>query len=108
MALAVQSVATDGGRGVLCIPEARWLRWDGRLLEVGDGGGPASTVVLRAPRLMLVGRAFGALRPRAADGRRLAVAARFPHGATVLVERRGEETAVAASLPPNPRDVAQD
>lgn len=93
----------ESGRGVLCIPEAQWLRWRAGVLEIGDGGGPASTVAVRAEELMLVGRAFQALGGRLADGRRLAVAARFPDGATVLVERRGAQTAVAASPKPRPK-----
>ncbi len=97
------SAAIDAGRGVLCIPEARWLRWDGAILQVGDAGGPATAVAMPAPRLMLVGQTFRALRGRPGDGRRLAVAARFADGATVLVERRGDDTAVAASPLPRPR-----
>jgi len=95
--------AGSDGQGVLCIPEARWLRWQGGLLEVGDGGGPASTVAVRAEQLMLVGHGLQALPTARGDGRRLLLAARFSEGATVLVERRGDETAVAASPRPRPK-----
>lgn len=93
------------GRGVLCIPEARWLRWDGGVLEVGDREGPASSFAVRAEEITLVGRVFGALGERPGDGRRLAVAARFAEGATVLIERRGAQIAVAASPPVRPKAV---
>ena len=95
--------ALEDGRGVLCIPDARWLRWCDGVLEVGDGGGPASTVAVAAEHLTLVGHGFAALGEAPGDGRRLALAARFSDGATVLVERRGQEIAVAASPRPRPK-----
>ncbi len=85
------------GRGVLCVPEARWLRWDGGVLQVSDREGPGGALTVRAEQLTLVGRVFGALGNRPGDGRRLSVAARFAQGATVLIERRGARIAVAAS-----------
>jgi hypothetical protein len=93
------------GRGVLCIPDAQWLRWYAGVLEVGGAGGAAAALAVRAEELTLVGRAFAALVGAAGDGRRLAVAARFPDGATVLVERRGTAAAVAASPKPRPKAV---
>jgi hypothetical protein len=101
-ALAVQA-PLPGDRGVLCIPGARWLRWDGAVLEVGEGPGATGTLALRAEEVTLVGGALRALTLRPGDGRRLAVAARFPSGATVLVERRGGRIAVAASPEPRPK-----
>ncbi len=93
------------GHGVLCIPEARWLRWAGGVLEVGDREGPGSAFTVRAEELTLVGRVLGALTERTADGPRLSVAARFAEGATVLIERRGGRIAVAASPRLRPKAV---
>ena len=86
---------------MLCVPDARWLRWSEGVLEVGDGRGGLQRLAVSGEDLMLVGRAFGRLPLRSGDGRRLAVAARFEAGATVLIERQGTRTAVAAS--PLPR-----
>ncbi len=80
--------------------EARWVRWVDGVLEVGGEGGPASTVVMRAERLTLVGGTFAPLAHRSTDGRRLLVAARFPSGASLRVERRDDRTALAASPEP--------
>ena len=93
------------GHGVLCIPEARWLRWEDGILQVSDREGPGGALMMRAEQLTLVGRVFGALKNRPGDGRRLAVAARFAEGATVLVERRGARIAVAASPRVRPKAV---
>ncbi len=98
-----EAVRVPGGR-VLCVPEARWLRWIGGLLEVGDERGVLESLPVRAEDLMLVGRAFGRLTGHSGDGRRLAVAARFAEGAAILIERRGGRIAVAAS--PKPRSGA--
>lgn len=99
----LEAVEAPGGR-VLCVPEARWLRWSGDVLEVGDERGLLQRLPVCGEDLMLVGRAFGRIPGRAGDGRRLAVAARFAQGATILIERRGARTAVAAS--PKPRSEA--
>jgi hypothetical protein len=86
---------------VVRVPQARWLRWVEGRLEVGDGAGRVYGVVVPAEALTLVGRAFeGLSRPQ---GQRVAVAARFPAGATVLVDFRGGRCAVAASPQPSPR-----
>jgi hypothetical protein len=88
-------------RGVLSVPEAVWLRWNGDVLEVGAAEPGANTLAVAAEHLTLVGSTFARLPHRAGDGRRLWLAARFPEGAVVRIERRGASTAVAAS--PRPR-----
>ncbi len=90
-------------RGVLSIADAGWLRWGGGVLEVGGADGPASTLVVDAEHLTLVGSGFASLAHGPADGRRLWVAARFADGAAVRIERRGIRTAVAASPKPRPK-----
>ncbi len=92
------------GQGVLCVPEARWLRWSGEMLEIGDDSGTLHRVPVRPEELTWVGSSFARIRERPGDGRRLAVAARFVDGATVLIERRDSRTAVAASPKPRPPD----
>jgi len=98
--LAEPNTTPGRGRGVLCVPEAYWLRWSGDVLEIGGRGGLLRSLPVTAAELTLVGRVLGPLAQRPEDGRRLAVVARFAHGATILIERRGARTAVAASPPP--------
>lgn len=88
---------------VLCIPDARWLRWSGGTLAVGDRSGQVRTLPVSARELMLVGRTFAGLAPCVGGENRVAVAARFASGATVLIDRRAGRCAVAASPPPRPR-----
>lgn len=103
--LAEREMAPGSRRGVLCVAEARWLRWSDDILEVGDDTGVLHSLVVCEDELMLVGRAFGPIALGQGAGRRLLVAARFAGGATILIERRGARTAVAASPKPRPRAV---
>ena len=107
MAVAVESEALPGvRRGVLCVPEAHWLRWADGWLQVGDREGRVHALEVSADALTLVGRTFSGLRLRAGE-RRLGVAARFAAGATVLIDRRGGRCAVAASPAPARRGTPQ-
>lgn len=96
---------TAVAHGVLSVPEAAWLRWDGDVLEVGGTEPGAHTLALAAQHLTLVGSTFARLPHRPGDGRRLWLAARFEDGAVVRIERRGARTAVAASPRPRPKAV---
>lgn len=87
---------------VLHVPAARWLRFCAGVLEVGDAQGTVQTLLVPAEELTLVGPVLSRLAPEPADGALLCVAARFPEGAAVLIERRGERIAVAASPLPSP------
>lgn len=93
-------------RGVLSVPEAGWLRWNGDVLEVGGADAGSRTLAVTADQLTLVGSTFARLPHRPSDGRRLWLAARFHEGAAVRIERRGIRTAVAASPRPRPKAVS--
>ena len=104
--MSVAEREPEPGPDVTRVVDARWVRWSRGLLEVGDAQGGVRSLAVPARTLTFVGTFFAPLAEVGAGGRRLAVAARFPEGATVWIERRGKRTAVAASPSPKPGSLA--